>query len=96
MYFLQLDLYLNFSPSFIMRNPSILAVVAVLTLLSTVSIVYAQENVVDRSALAWGLFYKMMTAAFIVGAIVQGALVYIIFKFKEKKVKQSAVEEKSR
>jgi heme/copper-type cytochrome/quinol oxidase subunit 2 len=28
-----------------------------------------------------------MTAAFIVGAVVQGTLVYIIFKFREKKVK---------
>lgn len=73
-----------------MRNRSILAVVAVLTLLSTVSIAYAQEDVVDRSALAWGLFYKMTTAAFIVGAIVQGTLVYIIFKFKEKKVRAKA------
>ncbi|MEM4286142.1 MAG: hypothetical protein QW684_08085 [Candidatus Nitrosocaldus sp.] len=79
-----------------MRNLSIMAVVAVLTLLSTVGIVYAQEDVVNRSALAWGLFYKMMTAAFIVGAIVQGTLVYIIFKFKEKKVKQKAVEESGR
>ncbi|MCS6767253.1 MAG: hypothetical protein RMJ59_04410 [Candidatus Nitrosocaldus sp.] len=74
-----------------MRNLSILAaVVAVIVLFSTVGMVYAQEEVVDRSALAWGLFYKMMTAAFIVGAIVQGTLVYIIFKFKEKKVKERA------
>ncbi|MEM0030159.1 MAG: hypothetical protein QW572_04660 [Candidatus Nitrosocaldus sp.] len=74
-----------------MRNLSILvAAVAVLTMFSTVGMVYAQEEVVDRSALAWGLFYKMMTAAFIVGAIVQGILVYIIFKFKEKKVKARA------
>ncbi|MCS7141240.1 MAG: hypothetical protein NZ888_03530 [Candidatus Nitrosocaldus sp.] len=74
-----------------MRNLSILAaVVAVIVLFSTVGMVYAQEEVVNRSALAWGLFYKMMTAAFIVGAIVQGTLVYIIFKFKEKKVKERA------
>lgn len=74
-----------------MRNLSILVVaVAVLTMFSTVGMVYAQEEVVDRSALAWGLFYKMMTAAFIVGAIVQGILVYIIFKFKEKKVEARA------
>ncbi len=80
-----------------MRNNSILVVsVAALTILSTVGIVYAQEEVVNRSALAWGLFYKMMTAAFIVGAIVQGTLVYIIFKFKEKKVKARAEISSSR
>ncbi len=76
--------------------------ITVVTVISTViaiamlsSNVYAEQEqqVVDRSALAWGLFYKMMTAAFIVGAVVQGTLVYIIFKFREKKVKGKLVNE---
>lgn len=70
-----------------MKNATIVAVSAVIAIAVLASNAYAQEQVVDRSALAWGLFYKMMTAAFIVGAVVQGTLVYIIFKFKEKKVK---------
>ena len=50
-----------------------------------------QTQYVDRSALAWSLFYKLMTAAFIVGAIVQGTLVFIIVRFREKKVKSEEV-----
>jgi heme/copper-type cytochrome/quinol oxidase subunit 2 len=71
---------------------SISTVIAIAMLASNV---YAEQEqqVVDRSALAWGLFYKMMTAAFIVGAVVQGTLVYIIFKFREKKVKSRLVSD---
>jgi hypothetical protein len=73
-----------------MKNITVVTVIsAVIAIAMLSSNVYAQQEqqVVDRSALAWGLFYKMMTAAFIVGAVVQGTLVYIIFKFREKKVK---------
>jgi len=73
-----------------MKNITVVTVIsAVIAITMLASNVYAQQEqqVVDRSALAWGLFYKMMTAAFIVGAVVQGTLVYIIFKFREKKVK---------
>lgn len=75
-----------------MKNATIVAVSAVIAIAVLASNAYAQEQVIDRSALAWGLFYKMMTAAFIVGAVVQGTLVYIIFKFKEKKVKNKVSE----
>ncbi len=75
-----------------MKNATIVTVSAVIAIAVLASNAYAQEQVVDRSALAWGLFYKMMTAAFIVGAVVQGTLVYIIFKFKEKKVKNKVSE----
>ena len=41
----------------------------------------------DRAQFTWNLFYKMMTAAFIVGAAVQGVLVFVTFRFREKKQK---------
>ncbi len=50
-----------------------------------------QTQYVDRNVLAWSLFYELMTAAFIVGAIVQGTIVFIIFRFREKKVKSEEV-----
>jgi len=54
---------------------------------------FAQEpKYVNRTVLAWNLFYKLMTVAFIVGAIVQGFLVFIIIRFREKKVKPEEVE----
>ncbi len=79
-----------------MKNITVVTVIStVIAIAMLASNVYAQQEqqVVDRSALAWGLFYKMMTAAFIVGAVVQGTLVYIIFKFKEKKVKSRLVSD---
>ncbi len=79
-----------------MKNITVVTVIsAVIAIAMLASNVYAEQEqqVVDRSALAWGLFYKMMTAAFIVGAVVQGTLVYIIFRFREKKVKSRLVSD---
>jgi|FaiFalDrversion2_1042247.scaffolds.fasta_scaffold25735_1 heme/copper-type cytochrome/quinol oxidase subunit 2 len=79
-----------------MKNITVVTVIStVIAIAMLASNVYAEQEqqVVDRSALAWGLFYKMMTAAFIVGAVVQGTLVYIIFKFREKKVKSRLVSD---
>jgi heme/copper-type cytochrome/quinol oxidase subunit 2 len=79
-----------------MKNITVVTVIStVIAIAMLASDVYAEQEqqVVDRSALAWGLFYKMMTAAFIVGAVVQGTLVYIIFKFREKKVKSRLVSD---
>ncbi|MGI0050477.1 MAG: heme transporter CcmC [Nitrososphaeraceae archaeon] len=55
---------------------------------SFVGQVFAQENTspegyVYRNAEVWGLFFKLMVAAFIVGAIVQGVILYICFRYRE-------------
>jgi heme/copper-type cytochrome/quinol oxidase subunit 2 len=42
----------------------------------------AEELVVRRVAI-WDLFYQGMVAAFVVGALVQGTLVYIYWRFRE-------------
>ena len=54
---------------------------------------FAQEagQVVNRRVEIWGLFYRLMTAAFIVGAIVQGVMLFIVIRFRETKVKQQEV-----
>lgn len=36
-----------------------------------------------RQAEVWGLFYRMMVAAFIVGAVVNGVIVYVIWRYRE-------------
>lgn len=52
---------------------------------------YAQEGqYLNRRVEIWGLFYKLMTAAFIVGAVVNGVILYIAIRFREKKVKREA------
>ena len=53
---------------------------------------FGQESeVINRSVFAWNLFYELMTAAIVVGVIVQGTLIYIIFRFREKKIKHEEV-----
>jgi hypothetical protein len=58
---------------------------AVISIQSILQIVYAAEGgeTVIRRVEIWGLFYRMMVAAFIVGAIVQGLNVYISWRFRE-------------
>jgi heme/copper-type cytochrome/quinol oxidase subunit 2 len=55
---------------------------------SFVGQVFAQETTspegyVYRNVEVWGLFFKLMVAAFIVGAIVQGVILYICFRYRE-------------
>lgn len=58
---------------------------AVIGIQSIIEIAYAVEGgeTVIRRVEIWGLFYRMMVAAFIVGAVVQGLNVYICWRFRE-------------
>ena len=58
---------------------------AVISIDSLLQIVYAAEGgeTVIRRVEIWGLFYRMMVAAFVVGAVVQGLNVYISWRFRE-------------
>jgi heme/copper-type cytochrome/quinol oxidase subunit 2 len=52
-----------------------------------------------RNVEVWGLFYRMMVAAFIVGAIVQGTIFYVCWRYRESHKKnrfaQQQLEEDS-
>jgi heme/copper-type cytochrome/quinol oxidase subunit 2 len=57
----------------------------VLVILSSFDTVFGQEPeeyVVIRVEV-WALFYRLMVAAFVVGAVVQGAIVYVCWRFRE-------------
>lgn len=59
---------------------------AALGIQSVIQIVQAQEeggDVVIRRVAIWDLFYRMMVAAFIVGAVVQGVQIYVTWRFRE-------------
>ena len=58
---------------------------AVIGVQSIIEIAFAAEGgeAVIRRVEIWGLFYRMMVAAFIVGAVVQGLNVYISWRFRE-------------
>jgi len=57
----------------------------VLLVLSSFDKVFAQEpqEFVIRRVEIWALFYRLMVAAFVVGAVVQGTIVYICWRFRE-------------
>lgn len=47
--------------------------------------VFAQEaeELIVRRVAVWDLFYQGMVAAFVIGALVQGTLIYIYWRFRE-------------
>lgn len=45
------------------------------------------EEVVIRRVEIWGLFYRLMVAAFVVGSVVQGTIVYVCWRFRESNPK---------
>jgi hypothetical protein len=40
----------------------------------------------------WGLFYRLMVVAFVVGAVVQGSIIYISWRFRESNKKNKPRE----
>lgn len=46
-----------------------------------------QEELLIRRVEIWSLFYRLMVVAFIVGAVVQGSIVYVIWRFRESNKK---------
>ena len=49
----------------------------------------------DRRVEIWGLFYRLMIVAFVVGTIVSGMIVWLVLRFRESnpKAKQTEYEE---
>lgn len=41
----------------------------------------------DRRVLIWNLFFRMMTVAFTVGAVVSGTIIWLIIRFRESNPK---------
>lgn len=50
------------------------------------------EGYVYRNVEVWGLFFKLMVAAFIVGAVVQGVILYVCFRYRESHKKNRFME----
>ncbi len=52
---------------------------------SVIQIVYAQDTGISvlRRVEIWALFYRLMIAAFMVGAAVHGFFIYISWRFRE-------------
>jgi heme/copper-type cytochrome/quinol oxidase subunit 2 len=65
----------------------IFLVLAILVIIPTVDHVFAQADepgeYLDRRVLIWNLFFRMMTVAFVVGAVVSGTMIWLCWRFRE-------------
>ena len=83
--------------SYYSRSWLLLAVapLLIISLLSLAEFALAQESAekyVVRRVEVWSTFYRLMVVAFIVGAVVQGSIVYIIWRFRESNKKNQPRE----
>ena len=73
-------------------------VLAVLVLIPVLESAFAAGDepgeYMDRRVLIWNLFFRMMTIAFVVGAVVSGTMVWQCWRFREShpKAKPTAYE----
>lgn len=78
----------------------LMSVLAVLVALPTLQLALGAEldggEFIQRKVEIWNLFFKMMTIAFTVGAVVSGTLIWIVWRFRESnpKAKPTKYEEK--
>ena len=62
-------------------------VLAVLVVIPALDSVFAAGDepgeYLDRRVIIWNLFFKMMTIAFVVGAVVSGTIIWLCWRFRE-------------
>ncbi len=82
------------------RALALLSVLTILVVLPTIHLVFAESTdpgqYINRKVEIWNLFFKMMTIAFTVGAVVSGTLIWLVWRFRESnpKAKPTKYEEK--
>ena len=80
------------------RIVGLFLVLAVLVVIPAVESAFAAGDApgeyIDRRVLIWNLFFKMMTVAFVVGAVVSGTIIWQCWRFREShpKAKPTAYE----
>ena len=73
-------------------------VLAVLVVIPAVDLAFAAGDepgeYLDRRVIIWNLFFRMMTVAFTVGAVVAGTMIWLVWRFREShpKAKPTAYE----
>jgi len=60
---------------------------AVLVIIPAVDLAFAAGDepgeYLDRRVIIWNLFFRMMTIAFVVGAVVSGTIIWQVWRFRE-------------
>jgi heme/copper-type cytochrome/quinol oxidase subunit 2 len=78
----------------------LMSILTVLVVLPTLQLVFGEAteagDYINRKVEIWNLFFKMMTIAFTVGAVVSGTLIWVVWRFREShpKAKPTKYEEK--
>ncbi len=73
-------------------------VLAVLVIIPAIDLAFAAGDepgeYLDRRVIIWNLFFRMMTVAFTVGAVVAGTMIWLVWRFREShpKAKPTAYE----
>ncbi len=72
----------------VMRNIiGLFIVMSILIILPSLQYAFAQGDepgeYMDRRVEIWNLFFRMMTVAFVIGAVVSGTLIWLVWRFRE-------------
>ena len=86
------------SQSLMKRMVGLFLVLAILVVIPALDLAFAAGDepgeYLDRRVIIWNLFFRMMTVAFTVGAVVAGTLMWLVWRFRESnpKAKPTAYE----
>jgi heme/copper-type cytochrome/quinol oxidase subunit 2 len=74
-----------------MRNIiGLFIVLSILIIIPSLQYAFAQDEpgeYMDRRVEIWNLFFRMMTVAFTIGAVVSGTLIWLVIRFRESNPK---------
>ncbi len=74
-----------------MRNIiGLFIILSILIIFPSLEYAFAQDEpgeYMDRRVEIWNLFFRMMTVAFVIGAVVSGTLIWLIWRFRESNPK---------
>jgi heme/copper-type cytochrome/quinol oxidase subunit 2 len=74
-----------------MKMTVLFLVLAVMILVPVIESAFAAGDepgkYLDRRVIIWNLFFKMMTIAFVVGAVVSGTIIWQCWRFRESNPK---------
>lgn len=76
----------------VMRNIfGLSCILTILLVLPTIQYVLAAGDepgeYLDRRVEIWNLFFRLMTVAFVIGAVVSGTLIWLVWRFRESNPK---------
>lgn len=71
-------------------------VLTILVMIPAAEIAFAEKSepgkYLDRRVVIWNLFFRLMTVAFTIGAIVTGTIAWLCFRFRESNPKAKPTE----